>query len=252
MNVALGKTNTGFFKRFYNEKPVRTPGCDLALERIIQGLFRSFLLPKMPKILDLGCGDGRILRALRSRMPDSMLYGIDISEPNVQMLSTQGFDVSMADVSLEKLPYEDDFFDLCLMFDTIEHLYDPDHSLKEVKRVLRQSGTFLIKTPNLGFWINRLLLAVGIQPLHTEVSRERVLGRRFKFLGQGSQPVGHINIYTLPALLDILNLYGFRMTHVTGFRETRLRGLPGAVDQLLSRRASLSTSILVACSKEAQ
>lgn len=183
-------------------------------------------------------------------MPEAQLFGVDISEPNVQMLRADGFRVDIADVSTERLPHEDDSVDLCLMFHTIEHLYDTDHSLKEINRVLKSdTGIGLILTPNLAFWINRLVLAVGIQPLYTEVSADKVLGRRFRFLGEGSQAVGHIHVFTLPALLEILKTNGFATVRVKGFHDDRLKGVPKAVDYVLSKRASFSTAILVTCKK---
>jgi methionine biosynthesis protein MetW len=242
------KTENDSLKRFYDKNPVRFDHCDAGTKNIIEEYIPKLSLPKHARILDIGCGDGRILKPLRKLMPDSQLFGIDISEPNVEKLRSEGFEVSLGDVSTEKMPFEDNSFDLCLMFHTIEHLYDTDGALKEIKRVLKnETGIFLILTPNLGFWINRLVLAAGIQPLYTEVSADKVLGRRFGFLGQGGQAVGHIHVFTLPALLDILRLNGFSISRVKGFHDDRLTKLPRVVDHVLSRRASFSTAILVTC-----
>jgi len=245
--MSEGEVESDSFKRFYNEKPTHTTS-DPGLQELIESYIVKLNLPRSPKILDAGCGDGRVLKALRHLLPDAELFGVDISEPNVQMLRGEGLQVYQGDLSTGNLPFADHFFDLCIMFHTIEHLYDTDHSLREINRVLKgESGIFLILTPNLAFWINRLLLAIGIQPLHTEVSADKVLGRRFGFLGQGNPVVGHIHVFTLPALLDILKINGFTVLNVRGFPDPRLKRVSKSVDFVLSKRASLSTSFLVTC-----
>ena len=187
---------------------------------------------------------------LRSVIPSSVLFGLDISDAHVRRLRSEGFDVSLTDIGVELLPFRDDFFDLCLMFDVIEHLFDPDHALDEVRRVLKRRTAFLVlKTPNLAFWINRFLLGIGIQPLHTEVSTRKVLGRRYSLLGQGDDTVGHIRVFTLPALLDMVAMHHFTVEQAMGFPNGRLKGLLRVIDSLLSECPSLSDSLLLVLTK---
>ena len=100
-------------------------------------------------MLDIGCGGGATLQRLLKRSQDAKVYGIDISEEsvakakkvNAEVLDKQVF-VTLG--SAEKLPYEDEKFDLVTAVETVyfwPHLPD---CLKEVRRVLKQGGKFAI------------------------------------------------------------------------------------------------------------
>ena len=47
-----------------------------------------------------------------------------------------------------KLPFEDDFFDVVVSFETIEHIIDYDKFVLEIKRVLKPGGQLILSTPN--------------------------------------------------------------------------------------------------------
>ena len=86
----------------------------------------------------------------------------------------------------------------------IEHVYSPDDLVEDLKRILRPDGLLLLSTPNLGYWLNRLLLLVGISPLFLENSSRTKLGRRTTHLGQNNSTEGHIRLFTYGAMRDFL------------------------------------------------
>lgn len=98
----------------------------------------------MTKSLDLGCG-------LKPKNPFKAdeLYGIDIRESDERVL--------IADLAVESIPFESDFFDYCSAFDFIEHIpriiYAPARKfcfvdlMSEIYRVLKPGGKFLSFTP---------------------------------------------------------------------------------------------------------
>jgi methionine biosynthesis protein MetW len=162
-------------------------------------------------VLDIGCGRGTLLAALRARTPQNVggsYVGVDISEAAVGSTQARGFRAKVA--SLEHgLPFADEVFDTVIFGEVIEHLYDPDAALLEISRVLKRNGRLVLTTPNLAYWVNRLLLLSGTHPIFPEVSVHVQLGRRHKKLGQGNPAVGHIRVFTLPALKDMLAGNGF-------------------------------------------
>jgi SAM-dependent methyltransferase len=190
---------------FYANHKTFITKTDARLSKIIQ--LAEQLKPT--DLLDVGCGDGYLLTQLASRI-DAHLYGVDVYE-----LETASWTYKMADITVG-LPFSDGMFDLVVLGEVIEHVPDPDYLLDEIWRTLKPGGKVIVTTPNLASWANRVLLLLGIQPLFTETSSRRKLGRRFKFLGQGSSVEGHLKIFTLPALKELTVACGFKIDGVWG------------------------------------
>jgi methionine biosynthesis protein MetW len=165
------------------------------------------------RVLDIGCADGGFLQLLKGNFAISELYGVDVSEEAVSLTTSRGFRAFQLDVDNEKLPFEDDSFDGIFCGEVIEHLYDPDHLLDEMYRVLRKNGLAILTTPNLASWFNRVFLLFGYQPLFTEVSLRHGVGYPFPFWLKS----GHIRAFTLRALSELVKLHGFRITRAMGF-----------------------------------
>jgi SAM-dependent methyltransferase len=107
----------------------------------------TFLSADSPgKILEVGCGDGAMLRLLAGRGMDAT--GVDASSTGIKRCRTLGLDAQCLDVSSDGLPFEDNLFDTIISLETFEHLMNPYYVLQEVRRVLRPSGRFLCSVPN--------------------------------------------------------------------------------------------------------
>ncbi len=101
-------------------------------------------------VLDIGCGGGANLKRMSSHVTTGHLTGVDYSETSVQtsrQTNEEAIKAGKMDVSqgsVEKLPFTDDSFD---KITTVESFYfwpDPPENLKEVSRVLKKGGTFLL------------------------------------------------------------------------------------------------------------
>lgn len=136
-----------------------------------------------------------------------------------------------------------------IAIEVIEHLLNPDYMLREVHRVLKDDGIFLISTPNLASWVNRLILLLGYQPYNAEVSTEILAGVPWKAYSF-TKPSGHIRPFTLRGLRELLEYHGFHIIKVVG--------VPGVypkhvlfqlLDKLFAKRPSLAQRLIVLARK---
>jgi len=211
-------------------------------------LVRPALQMRDGRALDLGCGDGLFLAEL-DRIGDLSargweLHGADYS-PAV-LADARRWPYTFEQCNLEEgAPYPDDTFDLVIASQLIEHVYDPDHLLREARRILRPGGHILLTTPNLQAWYNRALFAAGIQPVFYETSTKSsyVGAGPLTRLKRSPDPVGHVRVFNRRALLDLLVSEGFRPVELRGARFERI---PAArMDRLFTRFPSLASNLVV-------
>jgi SAM-dependent methyltransferase len=162
-------------------------------------------------ILDIGCGDGAATAMAARLNPGHRVIGLDWSADAVRQTRARGLLVLRAGAETG-LPIAADSADVVIMSELIEHVVDTDATLEEAWRVLRPGGWLLLSTPNLAAWYNRALLAVGVQPVFSEVSLRAVHGR------PGRQVAGHLHMFTRRALAGLLAARGFGDIRVSGAR----------------------------------
>lgn len=195
------------------------------------------------RILDVGCGDGAATAQAARACPGHEVIGMDWSGEAVKRAASYGLTVVQGSVDSPGLPIADASVDVVVFSEIIEHLVDTDAALGELRRVLRPGGTLLLSTPNLAAWFNRGLLALGVQPLFSEVSLRAIHGR------PGREVVGHLHLFTRRALISLLTANGFRVERVAGARYHDVPRLLRPLDRLFRRRASTAAILLVAAMK---
>jgi ubiquinone/menaquinone biosynthesis C-methylase UbiE len=94
-------------------------------------------------LLDCGCGNGGVARILRRRVRE--VTAIDV-EPSGDWRDEAGLRFLVADA--ERLPFEDETFDLVHSKDSLHHMSSPQHALTEYHRVLTPGGSALIVEAN--------------------------------------------------------------------------------------------------------
>lgn len=109
-------------------------------------------------ILDLGCGNGTLLKYLRDHHNVSG-YGLEISEKDIEACVAQDINVIQADLNngLEQY-FSDNSFDYVVMSQTLQATARPDLLIAEMLRVGREG---IVTFPNMAYWKGRLQLGLG-------------------------------------------------------------------------------------------
>jgi len=206
------------------------------------------------RILDTRCGDGSYTLELAEACGATDLYGFELYDNKLERANENGVHATRLDLNNARFPFEDDFFDAVCAVDIIEHLFDPDHFLEEVRRTLRPGGTFVVATPNLASIHNRLALVLGYQPFTTNQSRRYPIGHLFENHGLVSDETPpsshHFRPYTLGSLRELLALYGFDVDEVVGASAVLPEGMTlypvfERLERAVSRFPSLSYEVVL-------
>jgi SAM-dependent methyltransferase len=98
-------------------------------------------------VLEVGAGGGFLLESLWQR-GFRCLTGSDITVTALAEMSRRTANFTVVGADAESLPFRDGTFDVVISSDVIEHLTRPINHLRDVHRVLKPGGRYLLKTPN--------------------------------------------------------------------------------------------------------
>lgn len=181
------------------QKPLINPYIFEDDQRVLRHYEKLASFIKGGKILDLGCGTGRLKKVIDNSIE---IHGVDFEQKRVELCKNLGYaSVHGLNIDENTLPYSDNYFTTVACFDILEHLYNPLKLLKEANRVLENGGRIVIASPNIGFWLFRIFHLFGI----------------FSDLEIPQGIVGsHIRFFTIRRLKNILRLCGFKTKIVEG------------------------------------
>lgn len=167
------------------------------------------------KLLDCGCRDGEIAMEVAQRIGTREIWGIEIVETDAAKAKVRGIKVARADLN-KPFPFESESFDAVHAANIIEHLCDTDTFLKEVYRVLKRGGYFIVSTCNLAAFHNIFFLLLGRQPPSADVSDEFQVGVWSTSMKRNAGGPNHRRIFTLRALGELLKCHGFEVEKSVG------------------------------------
>jgi len=128
--------------------------------RADQALIAEWIRPGS-RILDLGCGDGRLLAALQ-REHGASGYGVEIDPENIVKCIANGIHVVQINLDDGLNDFDDNSFDYVVMTQTIQAVRFPQRLLHEMLRIGREG---IVTFPNMGHWKCRFQLAFGKMPI---------------------------------------------------------------------------------------
>jgi 2-polyprenyl-3-methyl-5-hydroxy-6-metoxy-1,4-benzoquinol methylase len=166
-------------------------GNDFAVERIRELVSKELRGP----LLDIGPGLG-----MNARMLASMGFDVHVCDYSQDLLDRLEFKGKKSDLNKNRLPYTDEYFQVVVCTEIIEHLENPWHLIREAKRVLKKGGSIIISTPYLDSLLQRI--------------RFFALGNFFKF--PEDQKIGeHINPIHAFEMRNLLKQNGMTIEKIT-------------------------------------
>jgi SAM-dependent methyltransferase len=151
-------------------------------------------------ILDVGCGKGQVLDALKT--PGVRLCGVEAAADAAEALRARGLEGRAVDLETGALPFADGEFDVVLCYDVLEHLFAPGRVLREIGRVIGAGGAALLCVPNTLNLFNRLVFASGrfVDVMDTSHHRQDELFSN------------HIRLFSKDLFERFVDASGFRVT----------------------------------------
>jgi methionine biosynthesis protein MetW len=122
-------------------------------------------IPQGASVLDLGCGDGSLLRYLKE-MRSVRGYGVEINDDNIVSCIKNGVNVIQDDLDTGLSGFETNSFDFVILSQTLQAIRHTEALVHEILRVGREG---IVSFPNFGFWKNRLSVLRGNMPVSDEL-----------------------------------------------------------------------------------
>lgn len=110
-------------------------------------IVKSFVYGNRGKLLDCGCGEGHLLQELSGEK-----YGVDSSRSALRKAGERNPDAEILHGYLEHLPFDDNYFDVVICSEVLEHIKDFPKAVSEIIRVTKKAGIMIITVPNERNW----------------------------------------------------------------------------------------------------
>lgn len=145
------QTYSDYYKSKYDEKyrsnadSIKIPPINPIIERFKE---HKNLFEKQLNVLDIGCGNGENLIAIKSKYSKASLFGIEPSLNAKQILAKNDIRFIATDADMDWENAYNEYFDIVIMRHVLEHFLNPVAILQKVYKTLKKDGILYIAVPN--------------------------------------------------------------------------------------------------------
>lgn len=175
------------------------------------------------EVLELGCAMGSTLNRIKRLWPDAQVHGVEYVN-EVARVGGHISDVIQGDVENMVIPYSEKQFDYIICADVLEHLRNPQATLKRFIPYLKDDGRFIISLPNIR---------------HFGVLMMLVLGGRFDYQDDGILDSTHLRFFTKDTAIEMIEGAGLLVEQI----ERNYNGHPEDNDFIRAAKESLNIAM---------
>lgn len=170
------------------------------------------MLNRVPqKILELGCGTGATGGTLKERYNNAWVIGIEPNEAAAALARTKIDQVIVGkfpEVDMQKNGISPHSIDTVILADVLEHIYDPWHTLLQLKTYLTSEAEIIASIPNARNLVLMQALAHGY----------------WSYQEQGLLDITHIRFFTRLEIIKMFHETGYRIVKMDSKLDSRLSG----------------------------
>jgi SAM-dependent methyltransferase len=190
------------YEKFWQKVSISTKFEDYERNLILNFFFP--VVQNSERVADIAGGAGIVSKWLQDRGYDvSLIEFCDSAVTDAKERGVKNIFKNRIE-GVGSLPFADNYFDMVFFGDIIEHLFDPESALQEVKRILKPGGRLIISCPNIAYWRFRLYYLLD-GDLH-----------RIDVPGEKPWEQEHIRFYNIKILKEFLNKVGFEFVRFQG------------------------------------
>jgi 2-polyprenyl-3-methyl-5-hydroxy-6-metoxy-1,4-benzoquinol methylase len=170
---------------------------------------RKEILPFIPdcvkRVLDIGCGDGLFGKYLKEKF-DCEVWGVEFEKGSADRATNNLDKVFHGDIAvlLDELP--DNYFDLVVCNDVLEHLYDPYSVLTKVRDKMVENGKVISSIPHIRYY--RAIVAI-------------IFNKEFTYTASGIFDRTHIRWFTKSTIKEMFLNSGYKIDKLIGINKSK-------------------------------
>lgn len=152
------------------------------------------LIPTGSKVLEVGCGSG-VIANLLSIWKKCRVYCVDKEAKMSDIAKNKCVEILTLDIETTELPYENEYFDVIILGNVLEHMKEPTRVLTSLKKYLSDNGVLIYSVPNIVNWHSRMTIFFG----------------KFEYADSGIFDKTHLRFYNLNSAKKLAQDAGYRI-----------------------------------------